>query len=119
MDMVNGIPTIHDKGLVVQPDYNGAFSYGTLVNNDGVAAATLPANLEYPTLQPDVERFRGDGLASGIQNDYESLPPSRSKNSFQVDSERRNDLILMIDTGSEVRPKHQQCSLLVVYTDVF
>uniref|UniRef100_A0A1A7Y5L9 NIPA-like domain containing 3 n=1 Tax=Iconisemion striatum TaxID=60296 RepID=A0A1A7Y5L9_9TELE len=50
MDMVNGIPTIHDKGLVVQPDYNGAFSYGTLVNNDGVAAATLPANLEYPTV---------------------------------------------------------------------
>uniref|UniRef100_A0A1A8RX81 NIPA-like domain containing 3 n=1 Tax=Nothobranchius rachovii TaxID=451742 RepID=A0A1A8RX81_9TELE len=50
MDMANGVPTIHDKGLVVQPDYNGSFSYGTLVNNDGVAAATLPANLEYPSV---------------------------------------------------------------------
>uniref|UniRef100_A0A1A8IS54 NIPA-like domain containing 3 n=2 Tax=Nothobranchius kuhntae TaxID=321403 RepID=A0A1A8IS54_NOTKU len=50
MDMANGVPTIHDKGLVVQPDYNGSFSYGTLVNNDGVAAATLPANLEYASV---------------------------------------------------------------------
>uniref|UniRef100_A0A1A8QTD1 NIPA-like domain containing 3 n=1 Tax=Nothobranchius pienaari TaxID=704102 RepID=A0A1A8QTD1_9TELE len=50
MDMANGVPTIHDKGLVVQPDYNGSFSYGTLVNNDGVAAATLPADLEYPSV---------------------------------------------------------------------
>ncbi|XP_026195612.1 NIPA-like protein 3 [Anabas testudineus] len=48
MNMTNGIPTIHDKGLVVQPDFNGSFSYGTLVNNDGVAPATLPVNLEQP-----------------------------------------------------------------------
>ncbi|TDG98932.1 hypothetical protein EPR50_G00205570 [Perca flavescens] len=48
MDMVNGVPTIHDKGLVVQPDSNSAFSYGALVNNDGVAPATLPVNLEQP-----------------------------------------------------------------------
>ncbi|XP_061598924.1 NIPA-like protein 3 [Cololabis saira] len=46
MDMANGVPTIHDKGLAVQPDFNGSFSYGTLVNNNGVAPATLPANLE-------------------------------------------------------------------------
>ncbi|KAM3594652.1 uncharacterized protein V6R79_011545 [Siganus canaliculatus] len=45
MDMANGVPTIHDKGLV---DFNGSFSYGTLVNNDGVAAAPVPVNLEHP-----------------------------------------------------------------------
>ncbi|XP_045919137.1 NIPA-like protein 3 [Micropterus dolomieu] len=48
MDMTNGVPTIHDKGLVVQPDFSGSFSYGALVNNDGVAPATLPTNLEQP-----------------------------------------------------------------------
>ncbi|XP_039642779.1 NIPA-like protein 3 [Perca fluviatilis] len=48
MDMVNGVPTIHDKGLVVQPNSNSAFSYGALVNNDGVAPAPLPVNLEQP-----------------------------------------------------------------------
>ncbi|KAL7873660.1 hypothetical protein AOLI_G00127310 [Acnodon oligacanthus] len=42
MDMVKGIPTIHEKGLAVQPDYNGSFSYGALVNNDSVAPAALP-----------------------------------------------------------------------------
>ncbi|KAM4625686.1 NIPA-like protein 3 [Polymixia lowei] len=46
MDMAQGIPTIHDKGLVVQPDYNGSFSYGALVNNDGAVPATLPVNQE-------------------------------------------------------------------------
>nr|XP_046269749.1 NIPA-like protein 3 [Scatophagus argus] len=45
MDMTTGVPTIHDKGLV---DFNGSFSYGALVNNDGVAPASLPANLEQP-----------------------------------------------------------------------
>lgn len=45
MDMTNGVPTIHDKGLV---DFNGSFSYGTLVNNDGVAPAPLPENVEQP-----------------------------------------------------------------------
>lgn len=48
MDMTNGVPVIHDKGLVVQPDFNGSFSYGALVNNDGVAPATVPVNLEQP-----------------------------------------------------------------------
>ncbi|XP_054470046.1 NIPA-like protein 3 [Anoplopoma fimbria] len=48
MDMVNGVPTIHDKGLFVQPDTNGSFSYGALVNNDGAAPATLPVHLEQP-----------------------------------------------------------------------
>ncbi|KAF6721783.1 NIPA-like protein 3 [Oryzias melastigma] len=50
MDMSNGVPTIHDKGSAVQPDFNGSFSYGTLVNNDGVAPAPLPANLEQPVV---------------------------------------------------------------------
>ncbi|XP_026165619.1 NIPA-like protein 3 [Mastacembelus armatus] len=48
MDMTNGVPTIHDKGTAVQPDCNGSFSYGALVNNDGVAPVTLPVNLEQP-----------------------------------------------------------------------
>lgn len=62
MDMVNGVPTIHDKGLVVQPDFNGSFSYGALVNNDGVAPATVPVNLEQPPVgftsfgQPELKR---------------------------------------------------------------
>ncbi|KAI4897037.1 hypothetical protein NFI96_014394 [Prochilodus magdalenae] len=42
MDMVKGIPTVHEKGWAVQPDYNGSFSYGALVNNDSVAPAALP-----------------------------------------------------------------------------
>ncbi|XP_053191639.1 NIPA-like protein 3 [Scomber japonicus] len=50
MNMSNGVPTIHDKGLVVQPDFNGSFSYGALVNNDGVAPANLPVNLEQPSV---------------------------------------------------------------------
>ncbi|XP_068582603.1 NIPA-like protein 3 [Cebidichthys violaceus] len=48
MDMVNGVPTIHDKGFFVQPDTNGAFSYGALVNNDGAAPAPQPVQLERP-----------------------------------------------------------------------
>lgn len=66
MDMTNGVPIIHDKGLVVQPDFNGSFSYGALVNNDGVAPATLPVNLEQPPVgsrstdashdQPDLKK---------------------------------------------------------------
>ncbi|MBN3312687.1 NPAL3 protein, partial [Atractosteus spatula] len=42
MDVMQGIPTIHDKGRAIQPDYNGSFSYGALVNNDNVTPATLP-----------------------------------------------------------------------------
>uniref|UniRef100_A0A672ZUY2 NIPA like domain containing 3 n=1 Tax=Sphaeramia orbicularis TaxID=375764 RepID=A0A672ZUY2_9TELE len=56
MDMSKGVPTIHDKGSVVQPDYNGSFSYGALVNNDGVAPAALPANLQHQavnSMSPD------------------------------------------------------------------
>uniref|UniRef100_A0A3P8TIA3 NIPA like domain containing 3 n=1 Tax=Amphiprion percula TaxID=161767 RepID=A0A3P8TIA3_AMPPE len=66
MDMTNGVPVIHDKGLVVQPDFNGSFSYGALVNNDGVAPATVPVNLEQPPVgsrstdashdQPDLKK---------------------------------------------------------------
>uniref|UniRef100_A0A8D3E394 NIPA like domain containing 3 n=1 Tax=Scophthalmus maximus TaxID=52904 RepID=A0A8D3E394_SCOMX len=51
MDMTNGVPTIHDKGLVVQSEFSGSFSYGALVNNDGVAPATLPVgNQEQPSV---------------------------------------------------------------------
>ncbi|KAF3844973.1 hypothetical protein F7725_008136 [Dissostichus mawsoni] len=66
MDMVNGVPTIHDKGLVVQPDSNGSFSYGALVNNDGAAPAAHSVNLELTPVrsrsteashgQPDLKR---------------------------------------------------------------
>ncbi|XP_067470535.1 NIPA-like protein 3 [Thunnus thynnus] len=50
MNMTDGLPTIHDKGMVVQPDFTGSFSYGTLVNNDGVAPANLPVNLGQPAV---------------------------------------------------------------------
>ncbi|KAK3537341.1 hypothetical protein QTP70_008523 [Hemibagrus guttatus] len=49
MDMVKGIPTIHEKGWPVQPDYNGSFSYGTL-NNESVA----PASLVNPVVNQDM-----------------------------------------------------------------
>ncbi|KAG9333546.1 hypothetical protein JZ751_011382 [Albula glossodonta] len=52
MDMMQGIPTIHDKGRVIQPDYNGSFSYGTLVNNDNVTPATLPVTQEQLAVTP-------------------------------------------------------------------
>ncbi|KAG7510305.1 NIPA 3 [Solea senegalensis] len=42
MDMTKGVPTIHDKGLMVQPEFGASFSYGALVNNDGMAPVTLP-----------------------------------------------------------------------------
>lgn len=45
----SGVPTIHDKGLV---DFNGSFSYGALVNSDGVAPATPPVTLEEPPVRP-------------------------------------------------------------------
>lgn len=47
-----GIPTIHDKGWPVQPDYNGSFSYGTLVNSDGLAPATLPVANQDTSVSP-------------------------------------------------------------------
>lgn len=46
MDMVQGVPTIHDRGPEGQPDYSGSFSYGALVNNDPGAPATLPLDQE-------------------------------------------------------------------------
>lgn len=49
---IAGVPTIHDKGWAVQPDYNGSFSYGALVNNDSVAPATLPVSQEHMTVVP-------------------------------------------------------------------
>ncbi|KAJ8385539.1 hypothetical protein AAFF_G00184930 [Aldrovandia affinis] len=53
MDMMQGIPTIHDKGRVIQPDYNSSFSYGALVNNDGVTPATLPVVQEQLAVTPN------------------------------------------------------------------
>uniref|UniRef100_A0A8C6WME8 NIPA like domain containing 3 n=1 Tax=Neogobius melanostomus TaxID=47308 RepID=A0A8C6WME8_9GOBI len=46
MDMANGVPTIHNNRSAGQPD--GSFSYGALVNNDNVAPAPLPVNLQHP-----------------------------------------------------------------------
>ncbi|XP_030642272.1 NIPA-like protein 3 [Chanos chanos] len=53
MDMLQGVPTIHDKGWVVQPDYNGSFSYGALVNNDSVMPTTLPIDQKQLAVTPD------------------------------------------------------------------
>ncbi|KAM9708250.1 NIPA-like protein 3 [Menidia menidia] len=50
MNMANGVPAIHDLSQAVQPEYSGSFSYGALVNNDGVAPASLPVNLEAPAV---------------------------------------------------------------------
>ncbi|XP_070776428.1 NIPA-like protein 3 [Enoplosus armatus] len=63
MDMTNGVPIIHDKGPVIQPDFSGSFSYGALVNNDGVAPASLPVNMEPP---PVSSRF--NDASHGLPN---------------------------------------------------
>ncbi|KAI3367639.1 hypothetical protein L3Q82_026485 [Scortum barcoo] len=63
MDMANGVPTIHDKGLVVQPDFNGSFSYGALVNNDGVTPVTLPVNQDQPPVSS-----RSTGTTRGLSD---------------------------------------------------
>lgn len=55
-----GVPTIHDKGLV---DFNGSFSYGALVNNDGVASATPPVTLKDPPV-----RSRSSDSSAGAPN---------------------------------------------------
>ncbi|XP_060790759.1 NIPA-like protein 3 [Neoarius graeffei] len=52
MDMMKGIPTIHDKAWPVQPDYNGSFSYGTLVNNDSVAPTALAVATQDMCISP-------------------------------------------------------------------
>ena len=44
-----GVPTIHDQGLAIQPDYSGSFSYGALVNNDGGVPATVPVHHKHAT----------------------------------------------------------------------
>ncbi|KAM9465760.1 NIPA-like protein 3 [Clarias gariepinus] len=68
MDMVKGIPTIHEKGCPIQPDYNGSFSYGALVNSDGAAApATLP-----------------------VVNQGASVPPSSSGHTYQEDTLKKD-----------------------------
>ncbi|XP_076834320.1 NIPA-like protein 3 isoform X1 [Brachyhypopomus gauderio] len=63
MDMVKGIPSIHEKGCTVQPDYNGAFSYGALVNNDGVTAVNLPVASQDMSVAPGPGHpYRPEGL---------------------------------------------------------
>ncbi|KAG5856070.1 hypothetical protein ANANG_G00004040 [Anguilla anguilla] len=52
MDVMQGIPTIHDKGRAVQPEYNGSFSYGSLGNNDSITPATLPVAQEQLAASP-------------------------------------------------------------------
>lgn len=47
MNMANGVPTIHDKNRSSQSEFSASFSYGALVNNDGVTApAAQPAKME-------------------------------------------------------------------------
>lgn len=64
----SGVPTIHDKGLV---DFNGSFSYGALVNNDGVAPAPPPITLEEPPV-----RSRSTDSSAGendLKRDWSSI----------------------------------------------
>uniref|UniRef100_A0A671M196 NIPA-like protein 3 n=1 Tax=Sinocyclocheilus anshuiensis TaxID=1608454 RepID=A0A671M196_9TELE len=62
MDMAKGIPTIHNKGWAVQPDYNGSFSYGALENNDSVAPVTLPVDQELSVSPSPVSPYQPSGL---------------------------------------------------------
>lgn len=62
MDMAKGIPTIHNKGWSVQPDYNGSFSYGALVNNDSVAPVTLPVDQELSVSPSPVSPYQPSEL---------------------------------------------------------
>ncbi|XP_028675522.2 NIPA-like protein 3 [Erpetoichthys calabaricus] len=45
MDTMPALPNIHDKGRTVQPDYNGSFSYGALVNSIPSDENYTPATL--------------------------------------------------------------------------
>ncbi|MBN3293646.1 NPAL3 protein, partial [Polypterus senegalus] len=45
MDTMPALPHIHDKGRTVQPDYNGSFSYGALVNSIPSDENYTPATL--------------------------------------------------------------------------
>uniref|UniRef100_A0A672P1T4 NIPA-like protein 3 n=1 Tax=Sinocyclocheilus grahami TaxID=75366 RepID=A0A672P1T4_SINGR len=62
MDMAKGIPTIHNKGWAVQPDYNGSFSYGALENNDSVAPVTLPVDQELSVSPSPVSPYQPSEL---------------------------------------------------------
>lgn len=53
-----GIPTIHNKGWAVQPDYNGSFSYGALENNDSVAPVTLPVGQDLSVSPGPVSQYQ-------------------------------------------------------------
>lgn len=53
-----GIPTIHNKGWAVQPDYNGSFSYGALENNDNVAPVTLPVGQDLSVSPGSVSQYQ-------------------------------------------------------------
>ncbi|RXM92961.1 NIPA-like protein 3 [Acipenser ruthenus] len=45
MDAVAALPNMHDKGRMIQPDYNGSFSYGALVSSDSTPENYTPATL--------------------------------------------------------------------------
>ncbi|XP_041089900.1 NIPA-like protein 3 isoform X2 [Polyodon spathula] len=45
MDAVAALPNMHDKGRMIQPDYNGSFSYGALVSSDSMPESYTPATL--------------------------------------------------------------------------
>uniref|UniRef100_A0A671KWG1 NIPA-like protein 3 n=1 Tax=Sinocyclocheilus anshuiensis TaxID=1608454 RepID=A0A671KWG1_9TELE len=62
MDMAQGIPTIHNKGWAVQPDYNGSFSYGALENNDSVAPVPLPMDQELSVSPSPVSPYQPSEL---------------------------------------------------------
>ncbi|XP_056623682.1 NIPA-like protein 3 [Triplophysa dalaica] len=62
MDMAKGIPTIHDKGWAVQPDYNGSFSYGALENNDNVSPVTLPVGQDQSVSPGPVSQYQSTEL---------------------------------------------------------
>ncbi|KAJ0009009.1 hypothetical protein NQD34_016424 [Periophthalmus magnuspinnatus] len=49
MDVANGVPTLHCKRSVIQPE--GSFSYGALVNNDSVTS--VPAHPHHPPVSSD------------------------------------------------------------------
>ncbi|XP_062326084.1 NIPA-like protein 3 [Osmerus eperlanus] len=65
MDMVQGVPTIHDRGWGA--DTSGSFTYGALVNNDLVAPgapATLPLDQEKPGPGLNTAPYRSTDMKS-------------------------------------------------------
>ncbi|KAG7250474.1 hypothetical protein CRUP_014698 [Coryphaenoides rupestris] len=70
MDMAQGVPTIHDKGLAVQPDYNGSFSYGALVNSEGVVPTVVPVPYQHhKQLSPTTTAMTKTAHTSGLKMD--------------------------------------------------